>query len=167
MAILAWISNSAASRRTSCLLPCTQLWLGCTLSNVFRFGPLTTRKILRHWNVSREGQQSCEGSGAQVLWEVAEGTGMGLSGTEGAHRRFHHPYSATKGGCDEVGVSLCFWETVIGREVTASSCARGAQVGYQVGSQSSDAVAQLPKEVVWSPSPRVIQKRVDVALRDS
>ena len=30
----------------------------------------------RPWNVSREGQQSCKGSGAQVLQGVAEGTGI-------------------------------------------------------------------------------------------
>jgi len=32
--------------------------------------------------VSREGQQSCEGSGAQVLWGVAEETGIVQSGEE-------------------------------------------------------------------------------------
>jgi len=33
---------------------CDQLW------------PLTTRKTLRYWSMSRGGQQSCEGSGPQV-----------------------------------------------------------------------------------------------------
>ena len=40
------------------------------------FGPLTTRKTWRSWSVSREGQQSCEGSGVQVLWGAANGIGM-------------------------------------------------------------------------------------------
>ena len=45
---------------------------------------LITKKTLRPWSVFREGQQSSEGSGAQTLWEVAEGTGIVQSGEEGA-----------------------------------------------------------------------------------
>ena len=30
----------------------------CTSSTVFSFGPITTRKTLRPWNVSRKGQRS-------------------------------------------------------------------------------------------------------------
>ena len=37
-----------------------------TWSTVFCFRPLLTRKTLRPWSVFREGQWSCEGSGAQV-----------------------------------------------------------------------------------------------------
>lgn len=36
-------------------------------SAVFSFGPFATRKTVRHWSVSRERQQCCEGSGAQEL----------------------------------------------------------------------------------------------------
>jgi len=39
-------------------------------------------------------------------------------------------YSSLKGGCGEVGVSLCSQITAAGQEVTASSCAREGQVGY-------------------------------------
>jgi len=46
--------------------PCTQQWWGCISSTVFSFGPLTTGKTLRPWRVSREGQWSYKGSGAQV-----------------------------------------------------------------------------------------------------
>lgn len=39
-------------------------------------GPLSTRKTGRPWGVSREGQQSYQGSRAQILWGEAVGTGM-------------------------------------------------------------------------------------------
>jgi len=38
-----------------------------TLSTRFSFGPLTTRKILKILSMSREGQRSCDRSGAQDL----------------------------------------------------------------------------------------------------
>jgi len=41
------------------------------------------------WSMTEEGQGSCEGSGAQVLWRTAEGTGMGRSGEEKAEGRPH------------------------------------------------------------------------------
>ena len=50
----------------------------------------------------------------------------------------------------------------------ASSCTRGGS-GWILGknsSQSGDALAQLPKEVVGSPSLEVFQNHGDVALRD-
>ena len=46
---------------------------------------------------------------------------------------------------------------------------REIQVGYQeelILQKSSEAVAQLPREVVQSPSLEVFQNRMDVALRD-
>ena len=48
------------------------------------------RKTLRPWCMSREGQRSCEGSGAQVCWGAAEGTGIVWPGEEEAQGR---PYS--------------------------------------------------------------------------
>ena len=56
-------------------------------STVFGFGPLNTREILRPWSMSREGHQSCKGSGAQVLWGVAEGDWIVQSGEEEAQGR--------------------------------------------------------------------------------
>ena len=53
----------------------TQLWWGHTWSTVFSFWPLTTGEALRPWSLSREGQQSHEESGAQILWGMAEETG--------------------------------------------------------------------------------------------
>jgi len=43
---------------------------------MFSFRPLTVRKTLRLWNVSREWQQSCEGSGAQVQEEQLRELGL-------------------------------------------------------------------------------------------
>ena len=61
---------------------CSRLWWGHNLSAMFSFGPLSTRRKLRSWSMSREGQQSWERSGAQVWWGAAEGTGMVQSGRE-------------------------------------------------------------------------------------
>ena len=41
--------------------------------------------------MSREGQRSCEGSGAQILWRVPEQTGMLQSGEEVAQGRPYRP----------------------------------------------------------------------------
>ena len=54
--ILACISNSAVGREW--LSPCTQYWWGRTLHTVSSSEPLTKRRTLWHWNMSREGQQS-------------------------------------------------------------------------------------------------------------
>jgi len=51
------------------LSPCTQLWWGCTSSATFSFGPLTTRKTWRPWNMSREGQWSWWGAWSTNLME--------------------------------------------------------------------------------------------------
>jgi len=61
---------------------------GCAVITLWVFeDPLTTRKTLRPWNVSREGQQSCEGSGAQILWGMDEGAGIFKTGEEEAQGR--------------------------------------------------------------------------------
>ena len=82
--ILACMQSSAVSRSREWSSSCTQLWWGCTLSALFAVGPLSTRKMLRPCSVFTEGQQNCEGSGAQALWGVAEGTGIVQSGEEEA-----------------------------------------------------------------------------------
>ena len=58
-------------------------------STVFGFGPLSTRRTSRPGSMCREGQLSCEGTGAQVLWGVAEGAGIVQSGEENAQGRPH------------------------------------------------------------------------------
>jgi len=53
---------------------------------MFSFGLLTAGKISKPWSMSREGQQSCEESGAQILWGATEGTGIIQSEKEEAQR---------------------------------------------------------------------------------
>ncbi len=65
-----------------------------------------------HRSVLIEGQQSREGSETQVLWRVAEGTGIVQSREEEAQGR--PLYNALKGGGSEVGVSLFSHITAIG-----------------------------------------------------
>jgi len=75
--------------------------------SVFSSGLLTTRKTLTHRSMSRERQLNCQGSGAQVLWGVAERTGMGQSGAEKHRGDLIAPCNVLKWGCGEVGISLC------------------------------------------------------------
>jgi len=57
--------------------------------HMFNFGALTARKTLRPWNMSKEGQQSCEGTGAEVLWGLDEGIGLVQSGEEKAQGKLY------------------------------------------------------------------------------
>ena len=68
--------------------------------------------------MSREGEWSCEGSGVQVLWGAAVGTGMGQSGEEELRRDLIAHYSSLNGGCLLPGNSNGTRD--------ALSCARGA-----------------------------------------
>jgi len=78
---------------------------GYALSTVFSFGPLNTGKTLMPWSMSREGQCSCEGCGAQVLGEADERTGINCS----VQRRRGSAeilllYNDLKGGYSKLGV---------------------------------------------------------------
>ena len=55
--ILACIRNGVISRTREVILLSTWHWRGLTLSTVFRFGHLSTERILRCWSRSKEGQQ--------------------------------------------------------------------------------------------------------------
>jgi len=89
-----------------------------------RFCPLQSKD--RHWGPGgpSEGQCSCEGSEAQVLWGVVEGTGVVQSEEEELRGDLIALYSDLKGDCGEGGVGLCSQLTVIAQVVMALSCTR-------------------------------------------
>ena len=75
---------------------CVQLWA-------------SDYKTSRYWSMSREGQQSCEGSGAQVLCGEAEGAGIVQSGEgEAQGKHYCSLYNYLKGDCGEVGLRFFF-----------------------------------------------------------
>ena len=55
--------------------------------------PLNTRKTWRPWSMSRQGQWSCEWSGAQVWWRVAEGAEIVQPGNKEAQGRLLLPHN--------------------------------------------------------------------------
>ena len=86
--ILACIRNSVASRSRELIILLHSALVRPHLKDrvqiVFR-GPLTTRKTLRPWNTSREGQQSCEGLEHKSYGEQLRK--LGLFGLEDAQGR--------------------------------------------------------------------------------
>jgi len=79
---------------------CTQHWWGCTSSTVFGLGPVTTRKTLRPWGMSREGQQS--------WWCIWSTRLMGSSWGKSHYLVWRKGGSGSRG---EVGVSLFSYVT--------------------------------------------------------
>ena len=158
------IVQPAGAGRWSSL--CTQLCWGCTSSTVFSFGPFTARKTLRPWSMSRERQWNGEGSGAQVLWGAAEGTGIFQSGEEEDWGDPITHYSCLKGGYGEAVAGLFSLITAIEWEVMASSCTR---LGIRKNLFSEGVVKhwnKLLREVVESHPSRFFKKRVDDSPSD-
>ena len=65
--ILACIRNSVASRSSEMIIFLFSTLVRPHLKYCVQFWALTTRKTLRPWTVSREGQQRCEELGVQIL----------------------------------------------------------------------------------------------------
>lgn len=76
-----WLVSETVWPAGKWLFPCAQLWWGHTLSTVFSFGPLATRRTSRCWSMSGEGP------GTPVLWGLAEGAGVVRPGEKEARGR--------------------------------------------------------------------------------
>jgi len=76
------------------------------LKYCIQFGAPHYKKNIEVWSMSREGQWSYEGSGAQVLWGVAMEPGIVQSGEVKAQgRHYCIIYNFLKRGCGVVGLA--------------------------------------------------------------
>jgi len=105
------------------------------LYTVSSFGPFTTRNILRPGVCPEKGREAVRG-----LEHKSDGEQMReLEFFSLKKRRLRGGlvalYNYQKGGCGEIGVRLFLQVIAIGREVTASSCARDGS-GWALGNVS-------------------------------
>jgi len=103
---LACVSNSAASRSREVTIPLCSALVRPHLKCCVQYWAPHCQKDTGALQCVWRGEQSCEGSGAQVLWGAVE-----------KRRRradFIALYNSLTGGCGEVGVSRCSKVTVIG-----------------------------------------------------
>ena len=101
---------------------------------------------------------------------MAEGTGIAQSGEEEAQGTSYHSLQLPDGGCVDVGASLF---SCLTSDRTKGNDLNLCQGRFRLDIKKtffSERVAihwhSLPREVVELPSREIINKRVDVALRD-
>ena len=104
--ILARVSSSAASRSREVTIPLCSALVRPHLECCVQYWAPHCQKDTGALQCVRRGEQSCEGSGAQVLWGAVEKRRLRAD--------FIALYNSLTGGCGEVGVSLCSQVTVIG-----------------------------------------------------
>ena len=107
--ILACIRNCVASRSKEVIILLYSALVRIHLEYCVPFGSLSTRKTSRLWSVFKEGHQSSEGSGAQVLRGMAEG--MDYLVWRSLRGNLITLYNYLKGDCGKVRVGFFSHET--------------------------------------------------------